>query len=53
MALTLRRKLSQSGRSLVIRIPRDIERTLKLSEDTEVDIWLENGRIIVKPLKTS
>ena len=51
MSLKLRRKVSMSGRSLVLRIPRDIERMLNLSEDTEVDIWIMNGQIIVEPLK--
>ena len=51
MALKLRRKLSQSGRSLVLRIPRDVERMLNLSEETKVNIWIENNRIIVEPLE--
>ena len=48
MALKLRRKLSESGRSLVLRIPKDIERTLNLGNGDEVDIWIEEGKIIVK-----
>lgn len=53
MSLKLRRKLSISGRSLVLRIPRDIERMLNLSKETSVDIWVENGQVIVEPLKNN
>ena len=48
MALKLRRKLSESGRSLVLRIPKDIERTLNFKNGDEVDIWIEENKIIIK-----
>jgi len=51
MALKLRRKLSESGRSLVLRIPKDIERSLNLKAGDEVDMWVELGKIIIQPLK--
>jgi antitoxin component of MazEF toxin-antitoxin module len=51
MVLKLRRKLSHSGRSLVLRIPRDVERMLNLSGGTNVNIWIENKHIIVEPLE--
>jgi antitoxin component of MazEF toxin-antitoxin module len=49
MALKLRRKISESGRSLVLRIPKDIERTLMLTNGDEVDLWIEHGKIIIHP----
>jgi antitoxin component of MazEF toxin-antitoxin module len=50
-SLKLRRKLSKSGLTLVLRIPKDVERQLNLSEDTEVEIWIENDKIVLKPIK--
>jgi len=49
MALKLRRKVSESGRSLVLRIPKDIERSLDIKNGDEVDIWIEEGKIIIQP----
>ena len=51
MALKLRRKISESGRSLVLRIPKDIERTINLNNGDEVDIWLEENQIIIKKVE--
>ena len=51
MQLRLRRKFSRSGRTLVLRIPKDIEQQLGLTETTEVFIWIENGRIMMEPIK--
>jgi antitoxin component of MazEF toxin-antitoxin module len=50
-SLKLRRKLSKSGLTLVLRIPKDVERQLALSEDTEVEIWIENDKIVLKPIR--
>jgi len=50
-SLKLRRKLSKSGLTLVLRIPKDVERQLNLSEDTEVEVWIENDKIVLKPIK--
>lgn len=51
MTLKLKRVLSWSGRSLVLRIPRDIERALDLKQGQEVSFWIEDGKIIVEPQK--
>ncbi|MGB9959862.1 MAG: AbrB/MazE/SpoVT family DNA-binding domain-containing protein [Candidatus Bathyarchaeales archaeon] len=47
MSLKLRRTLSRSGRSLVLRIPKDIERALNLQPGQEIEIWIENGKIVI------
>ena len=52
LQLKLRRKFSRSGRTLVLRVPKDIENQLNLTEKTEVYIWIEDGRIIMEPIKT-
>lgn len=49
MSLKLKRTLSESGRTLVLRIPKDIERTLELKAGTQVDIWVEKGKIVIEP----
>ncbi len=49
-SLKLKRTLSESGRTLVLRIPKDIERSLLLKLGNEVYIWVENGKIIVEPI---
>jgi len=46
-ALRLTRKLSESGRSLVLRVPRDIEKVLQWKDKDEVQIWIENGVMLV------
>jgi antitoxin component of MazEF toxin-antitoxin module len=51
MQLRLRRKFSRSGRTLVLRIPKDIEEQLHLNEATEVFIWIENNKIVIEPIK--
>jgi len=51
MSLRLKRTLSESGRTLVLRIPKDIERLLSLKAGCEVYIWVENGKIILQPIK--
>jgi antitoxin component of MazEF toxin-antitoxin module len=51
MSLKLRRKLSESGRSLVLRIPRDVERILSLKSGDEVDLWVEDGRMIIETVR--
>lgn len=48
MGLRLKRNISRSGRGLVLRIPADIVRALKLTEDSQVWIWLEDGKMIVE-----
>lgn len=51
MSLKLKRTLSESGRTLVLRIPKDIERSLSLRAGNEIYIWVEKGRIIIEPSK--
>ena len=50
MSLKLKRTLSESGRTLVLRIPKDVERSLSLEAGNEVYIWVENKKIIVEPI---
>jgi len=45
--LRLRRKIGFSGRSLVVRIPKDIERALSLQDGDEVEIYPEGKNKIV------
>ena len=47
-SLKLTRKISESGRSLVLRIPRDVERALQWKDGDDVSIWIENGVMRVK-----
>jgi len=51
MSLRLKRNISKSGRGLVIRIPKDVERALDLNPDSEVWIWVEDSRMIVEKTK--
>ena len=48
MTLRLKRTLSKSGRSLVLRIPKDIERFLNLQPGQTVEIWIEDEKIIIR-----
>ena len=50
MSLKLKRTLSESGRTLVLRIPRDIERSLSLKAGNGIYIWVENKKIIIEPI---
>lgn len=52
LQLKLRRKFSRSGYTLVLRIPKDVENQLGLTEKTEVFVWIENGRIVMEPIKS-
>jgi len=47
--LKLHRSLSQSGRSLVLRIPRDIEQQLRLKAGEEVVISKIGHKMVVEP----
>ena len=48
MGLRLKRSVSKSGRGLVLRIPADVVKALKFTEDSEVWIWIEDNRMIVE-----
>ncbi|MCK4327007.1 MAG: YgiT-type zinc finger protein [Candidatus Diapherotrites archaeon] len=45
--VSLRRHLSESGRSLVLRIPADIARTLHLTKATEVELRVKDPKEFV------
>ena len=51
MGLKLTRTLSESGRSLVLRIPVDIERQMGLKAGQQVELWIDDNKIIVQPQK--
>lgn len=47
----LRRKVGFSGRSLVVRIPKDIERVLDINDGDEIEIYPEGkNRLIIEKL---
>jgi YgiT-type zinc finger domain-containing protein len=47
-SLSLHRTLSSDGKSLILRIPKDIATTLNLSSKDEVEIWVDGQRVIVE-----
>lgn len=47
--LKLYRHLSKSGGGLVLRIPSDLERQLKLDEATEISITKTGNKIVIEP----
>lgn len=47
--LKLYRHLSKSGGGLVFRIPNDLEKQLKLNEDTEIAITKIGNKIVIEP----
>jgi hypothetical protein len=49
--LKLYRKLSRSGRTLVLRIPSDLERQMELKEETEVAITKIGTKIVIEKEK--
>ncbi len=46
------RKLSRSGGTLVLRIPSDLERQMKLKEETEVAITKVGRKIVIEKEET-
>lgn len=47
----LRRKVGYSGRTLIVRVPKDIERVVSLKEGDEVEIYPEGkNRIVIEKL---
>jgi antitoxin MazE len=42
-------KIQKWGNSLALRIPKSFATELKISEDSEVNLSLENGKLIIKP----
>lgn len=49
--LKLYRQLSKSGNGLVFRIPADIEKQLKLDDETEISITKIGNKIVISPEK--
>lgn len=47
--LKLHRTLSKSGRGLILRIPSDLERELKLKEGEEITISKIGNKIVIEP----
>ena len=47
--LKLYRHLSKSGGGLIFRIPSDLERQLKLNENTEIGITKVGNKIVIEP----
>lgn len=47
--LKLYRHLSKSGRGLIFRIPNDLEKQLKLNENTEIGITKIGNKIVIEP----
>ena len=47
--LKLYRHLSKSGRGLIFRIPTDLEKQLKLTENTEISIAKMGNKILIEP----
>ena len=47
--LKLHRHLSKSGGGLIFRIPSDLEKQLKLNEDSEITISKMGNKIVIEP----
>ncbi|HLC65059.1 MAG TPA: hypothetical protein VJI46_02940 [Candidatus Nanoarchaeia archaeon] len=47
--LKLYRHLSKSGGGLVLRVPSDLEKQLKLDEHTEISITKMGNKIVIEP----
>ncbi len=47
----MRAKVSKWGNSLGIRIPRGLAEDANLAEGTQVDLRVENGRIVAEPVE--
>ena len=47
-AFSLHRTLSSDGKSLILRIPKDIATALNLSSKDEVEIWVDGQRVILE-----
>jgi len=45
---SLHRTLSSNGKSLILRIPKDIANALDLTHKDEVEIWIDGKRVIVE-----
>jgi antitoxin component of MazEF toxin-antitoxin module len=52
LVLKLKRSVSRSGRGLVLRVPTDVAAALEIDENSEVLIWIEDTRMIVKKVES-
>ncbi len=46
--MSLHRTLSSDGKSLILRIPKDIALALNLSSKDKIEIWVDGQRVIVE-----
>jgi antitoxin MazE len=46
----VRTRVRRWGNSLAVRIPSALAREVRLQERAEIDVWVEEGRIVVEPL---
>ena len=46
----MRARIQKWGNSLALRIPRPFAEDAKLCEDTEVDVTVRNGKLVVVPV---
>jgi len=51
--MTTKLNISKLGNSLTLKIPNEIAETLKLKADDTVICTLENGKIVLEPVKKS
>jgi antitoxin MazE len=47
----MRRKVQKWGNSLAIRVPKPFAREIGLEQDSEVDISLADGQLVVSPVE--
>jgi antitoxin MazE len=47
----MRTRIQKWGNSLALRIPRPFAEDSNLHEDSEVDVTLRNGRLVVAPVQ--
>ncbi len=48
----MKTKIQQWGNSLAIRVPAAFAKQALIERGSEVDVLLENGHLVVKPIKT-
>jgi antitoxin MazE len=46
----VRSRVQRWGNSLAVRIPSALAREARLGERSEIDLWVDEGRIVVEPL---
>ena len=48
----MRTKIQKWGNSLGLRIPRSLAADVQVEEGSTVDLSVENGRLLIRPLRT-